>query len=109
LNFSGYGEPGYVAKGFNVTAAQRYRDGVKQGGSGAEWFDKTLDARRREATAIKNGGDWFGAGENCSAQRRTSSKSNSRKAASAMIAKIPLALSTWIARTYHPSRVETAE
>jgi hypothetical protein len=33
------------------------------------------------------------------------SKSNARKAASAMIAKIPTVLSAWIAKTYHPERV----
>ncbi len=49
----------------------------------------------------KNGGDWFNA-EQPSEQRRHGSKSNARKAASAMIAKIPLALSQYIARTFKP-------
>jgi len=49
---------------------------------------------------IKNGKDWFGAGENCSAQRRHGSKSINRKMASAMIAKIPLPLSRHIAAVY---------
>jgi hypothetical protein len=35
------------------------------------------------AEAVKNGGDWFGSGANCSLQRRASSKSNARKAAAA--------------------------
>jgi hypothetical protein len=35
--------------------------------------------------------------------RKTSSKSPARKAASARIAKIPFALSSWIARTYLPA------
>lgn len=48
----------------------------------------------------KNGNDWFGAGEACSEQRRHGSKSIGRKAASAMIAKIPLILSRHIAATY---------
>jgi len=91
--------------GFNVAAAQRYGEGVKQGGSGAAWFDKAVDERRKEATAIKNGKDWFGAGENCSLQRRSSSRSNSRKAASAMIAKIPFALASYIARAYKPKEI----
>jgi hypothetical protein len=62
--------------GFNVAAAQRYREGSK------------------------GGGDWFGSGENCSLQRRQSSRSNSRKAASAMIAKIPFPLSNHIAKCF---------
>lgn len=67
--WSGFGEPGYKPQGFNVTAAQRWReeqtngtkctgqkhgeeyamtrgpvgDGVKQHGSGDAWFDKALD------------------------------------------------------------------
>lgn len=77
-------------------------NGVKQHGSGDVWFDKALDERRRQATAIKNGNDWFGSGENCSLQRRANSNSNSRKAASALIAKIPFELASHIARVYHP-------
>ena len=50
----------------------------------------------------KNGGDWFGSGDNCSLQRRAGSKSNARKAASARIAKIPFSLSRHIARAWHP-------
>lgn len=79
LSWSNYGKEGYRPRGFNVTAAQRYREGVK------------------------NGNDWFGSGENCSLQRRHGSKSDSRKAASAMIAKIPLPLSLHIATTFLPS------
>ena len=54
---------------------------------------------------IKNGGDWFSSGNNCSLQRRFGSKSIGRKAASALIAKIPLPLSTHIARTFLPQAV----
>jgi len=101
VGFSGHMEPGYKARGFNVTAAQRYREGVKQGGSGAAWFDNALDKRRKDAT--KCGGDWFSEGSNCSTPRRQSSRGDSRKAASAMIAKIPIRLAQWIARVYLPS------
>jgi hypothetical protein len=52
-------------------------DGVKQEGSGAEWFDNGL----------------------C----KKSSKSDSRKAASAQIAKIPFALASYIARIFYPN------
>ena len=55
---------------------------------------------QRESNAVKNGNDWFGSGENCSLQRRQSSKSDSRKAASAQIAKIPFRLASFIARCF---------
>jgi hypothetical protein len=71
LDFNVKGSPG-----FNVTAAQRYREECKQKGSGAEWFDNGL----------------------C----RKSSKSDSRKAASAQIAKIPFPLAQHIARVFYP-------
>jgi hypothetical protein len=62
------------------------REGVK--GAGAGWFN---DAKR-------SGGTETGY------LSRTGSKSPARKAASAKIAKIPLPLSQWIARTYKPAR-----
>src|SRR5258708_3901586 len=43
-----------------ISGKGRNPDGRKQRGSGAEWWDKALDERRKEATAIKVGGDWFG-------------------------------------------------
>ncbi len=52
--------------------------------------------------ATKNGGDWFGSGADCSLQRRQGSKSSARKAASAHIAKIPLALARHIAKAWKP-------
>jgi hypothetical protein len=55
--------------------------------------------------AIKNGGDWFSSGENCSLQRRQSSMGTSRKAASAHIAKIPFPLAQHIARCFLPVEV----
>jgi hypothetical protein len=58
-----------------------------------------------EGVAIKNGNDWFGSGNDCSLQRRHGSKSTGRKAASALIAKIPLPLSEHIARTFLPRAV----
>jgi len=51
---------------------------------------------------VKQGGDWFGKGENMSMSRRFSSRSAARKAASAQIAKIPLPLSRHIARVFAP-------
>jgi len=87
---------------FTRIAGNQALEGVKQRGSGAAWFDKALDERRAAATAIKNGNDWFGAGDDCSLQRRHGSKSSGRKFASAMIAKIPLPLSRYIAATFKP-------
>ena len=68
----------FTSRDCGVAAAQRYREGRK------------------------GGGDWFGSGENCSLQRKQSSRSNSRKAASALIAKIPFPLARHIARTFKP-------
>ena len=89
MNWSNFGKPGYVAKGFNTIADQRVREaeGVKQRGSGREWF----------------------AGDG-KISRMTSSKSPARKMASAMIAKIPLPLSRYIAATFRPVELlEAAE
>ena len=58
--------------------AGRRAEGVKQGGSGAAWFDGAIPSM--------------------------SSKSKSRKAASATIAKIPLPLARWIARVYRTAK-----
>jgi hypothetical protein len=57
-----------------------HREGVKQEGSGEAWFDNGI----------------------C----KHSSRSNSRKAASAMIAKIPFVLAQHIARCFKPARLE---
>jgi hypothetical protein len=69
--------PGNSAR---FTSVERAEEGRKQKGSGREWF----------------------AGEG-TIGRTTSSHSPARKAASAKIAKIPFALSSWIARTYRPT------
>jgi hypothetical protein len=66
--------------GFDVTLG---REGVKQRGSGREWF----------------------AGDG-KISRLTSSKSPARKAASAHIAKIPFVLAQHIAQVYHPRHAE---
>jgi hypothetical protein len=80
--------------------------------SGLNWSDRTK--RGQDFTRVaghqamegrKVGKDWFGGygggfGWDSSPMRRNSSKSPARKAASAMIAKIPLPLSRHIAATY---------
>jgi len=80
LNWSNYGKPDYKAEAFNTTAEARLRDGVKHEGSGAIWFD--------------------------TGPASLSSKSPGRKFASAMIAKIPLPLSRWVARALYPRQPE---
>jgi hypothetical protein len=88
-----------------IAGRQALADGVKQGGSGAVWFDKAVDERRKEGTkALKDGGKAYGGdfGWDGSPLRRGNSKSTGRKAASAMIAKIPLPLSRFIAKTFRP-------
>jgi hypothetical protein len=56
----------------------------------------TIDAD----AGTKPGGDWFGKECSTSMSRLYGSKSNSRKAASALIAKIPYALSLYIAQSF---------
>ena len=108
---------------FTRVAGRQAAERVKQHGSGDARWDKALDERRKEATAIKKAGhDWSrfaktgekspqwneGSGRfgwDGSPMRRGNSKSSSRKAASALIAKIPLPLSTHIARTFLPRAV----
>lgn len=128
ISWSGSDQPGYVPKGFNtvaaqnvkkcggvhagrilanVTGAKRERDGtvVKTVGhvNQRDGFSHTRHlTNRRESDIVKNGGDWFGSGPDCSLQRRASSKSDSRKAASAQIAKIPFPLAQHIAKVFKP-------
>ena len=68
--------------GFNVAAAQRYREGVK---------NRDADGYERDHPQAFG---WKAP--------RTSSRSDSRKAASAMIAKIPFPLAQHIARSFKP-------
>ena len=86
MNWSAFGEPGYKAEGFNVRNAQKYRASCAP----RQWKDRDVP-RLNDSFGWKNG-----------PLRDTSSKSDSRKAASAMIAKIPEALSRHIARVYKP-------
>ena len=89
---------------FTRIAGQQRADGQKH--VGPKWDPETKSGsygmRRwtNPAEGTKNGNDWFGAGENCSAQRRAGSGSKARKAASAMIARIPLPLARYIGATF---------
>lgn len=128
-NFHGYGTPGYKAVAFNGNAAHRLRGGVKgvphrtsghwtnpaehegMKNDGGSWFAigprgeaaPQNNARDRLADGVKMGGSWWHDTSN-NIVRRCGSKSSARKAASALIAKIPLPLSRHIAATYHPER-----
>ena len=78
-----------------------YSDPRRNGGKVARLTSPTENLRRLDA-GLKVGGSWFGEENDCSLMRRFSSKSHSRKAASAQIAKIPIELSSHIARCYCP-------
>lgn len=102
LSWSGSDKPGYKAQAFNGTAEQRLRATHREISSA--WRNKQYDQTAKMQIAgdgIKNGGDWFNTSQP-SYQRRRSSKSTARKAASAHIAKIPIDLSRWIAKAWHP-------
>ena len=75
IDFNGYGTPGYKAQAFNGTAEKRIA-------LPAGWFND----RQRTPDSLAS----------------SSSSSPRRKFASAMIAKIPEALSRHIARTFNP-------
>lgn len=72
------------------------QDGIKHDGSGWNENRTLKSSGQMVQDGRKQGGDWFNA-ESGGISRTTGSKSNARKAASAMIAKIPLPLSQYIA------------
>lgn len=95
---------------FNPAAqGTTFREALATKNNGGSWFNIGSPGQKvtgQNPDGRKNGNDWFGAGEDCSLQRRYGSKSPSRKFASAMIAKIPLTLSRHIAATYKPRNGE---
>ena len=83
--------------GFNVAAAQRSRQaGVKQHGSGRAWFDMGIASLPSDSKSRKDRPGY------------PYSPGDSRKAASAQIAKIPFPLASWIAQVYYPRSRETS-
>lgn len=100
--------------GFQQMAKLQAAEGFKS--AGMNWSDQTkrgqdftrIAGRQAEHDAVKVGGDWFGsyaeqkAAGTISSGRMHGSKSNARKAASAMIAKIPFVLAQHIARAWKP-------
>jgi hypothetical protein len=90
-------------------------EGIKQGGSGAAWFDKALDERRKAAGTKAGGHSWASGSEwqerrngdsfgwsKGTPLRNNNSHSTARKEASAQIAKIPFELASHIARCFKP-------
>lgn len=98
ITFSGYGTPGYKAVAFNGTAEKRLTEaGLKVPGFR---FDETASVEGMKAPA---GTRWFNDGPRTPDSLASSgSKSPARKAASAMIAKIPLPLSRHIGAAFRP-------
>lgn len=72
---------------------QAEHDGVKQGG---------ISGPRANGEGVKTGAAYRGQCSGWGVAQYTGSKSNARKAASAMIAKIPFVLSQHIAKVYKP-------
>ena len=90
-------------RSFQSESVARHVDGLKAPG-GAHRLDGAPHTARLTNPAEGRKGAGAGAGAEWFAQNLCSlpSKSPRRKAASAKIAKIPFALSSWIARTYKP-------
>ncbi len=130
LNWSGSDKPGYKAEAFNTTAEARLRDGQKVSGfrfdgSGRSFQTAAVKTvghanipgghtharhltNQRESDGIKQAGisgtrangkgdRWFQDGA-----AQSGSKSKTRKAASAQIAKIPFPLARHIAQVFKP-------
>ena len=100
LNWSGSDKPGYVAKAFNDTAIKRLGRNFHafENGLGSS---PSFNGADHETRGVKqpghSGRGWFADPD---VAGHFSSKSNSRKAASAQIAKIPFELSRYVAQVY---------
>jgi len=73
---------------------------------GGSWFGDYEMHKERVDEHIKQGGDWFGRNCESSMSRLYGSKSPKRRAASAMIAKIPFALAQHVAHCFVASYAE---
>jgi hypothetical protein len=86
---------------------RRQVDGIYEAGLKVPGFRFDGSGRSFQTASVngtKNGNDWFGSGNDCSLQRKAASGSPARKAASAMIAKIPTVLARHVARAMLASR-----
>ncbi len=88
--------------GFQQNAALRYRDALKVPGMNFHDHEKGQPGRSFQTAAVATM-DTFGWSKE--SELRRNSSSSSRKAASAQIAKIPLALSRHIARVFKPQEL----
>lgn len=102
--FGGLKNPGFRFDGsgrsFQTESVERHVDGRKN--TGGSWF-KVAHNTRSGVGANPDGRHW-----KRDPVASCGSKSPKRKAASAKIAKIPFALSSWIARTYKPGAERAA-
>lgn len=102
-----YGIPSPSFQGADHESYVREALALKNSGSNT-WFGIQSNGDRYPGqtgqpvrnAGVKNGNDWFSAGEGCSLQRKASSRSAARKHASAVIAKIPEPLSRHVARIF---------
>jgi hypothetical protein len=99
FRFDGSGRSFQSAAVGEVADGRKSR-GLNWSGQNKRGQDFTRVAAAQSADGIKHG-DWFGPGE----ARHMNSKSSKRKAASALIAKIPLTLARHIARAWYPADV----
>ena len=122
MNWSNYGKPGYSGQDFTRVAGKQ-AEGLKVGRNFHQ-FEKTgipsasfhgapHEKSVQRAEEIKNGGNgtWFGdyekrkiRGGNIERLSMTSSRSDARKQASALIAKIPFPLAQHLARVFKPTK-----
>jgi hypothetical protein len=90
----------------NTTSGKGRNPDGRKSGDGGSWFG----SYEQMAEGVKqrgSGREWFAGDGKIS--RMTSSKSPARKMASAMIAKIPEPLSRFIGRTFHPRSTHWAD
>ena len=100
FTWSDFGKPDYKAIAFNGEGAKRLRGRRTDIGKGARFTSRDCG---QEAQGIKqrgSGREWFAGDGKIS--RMTSSQSSARKAASAHIAKIPIVLARHVAYAWYP-------
>lgn len=111
-NWSRFKETGEVSPHWRMNGEA---EGIKN--TGGSWFNlahnttsgKGRNPDGRNSDAIKLGGSWFHGYRKGQGPRNHGSKSKARKAASAMIAKIPLPLSRYIAATFRPAALQPSQ
>ena len=116
MDWSKYGQPDYKAVAFNDEAIRqqlengRKNPGFRFDGSGKSFQSESVARHANEGVKLKDIEGYERNPPNAFGWKKpaTSSHSKARKAASARIAKIPFALSSWIARTYRPTSEQAA-